>query len=205
MWVGKSEEGVRKVFERARQVSPCVVFFDELDSLAGRRGMDHSGNNVTERVLNQLLAEMDGIESLKSVIVIGATNRPDMLDPALLRPGRFDRIVYVPVPEKDGRLKILQIHTKNMPIENKEKIIAELAEKTEGYTGADIEGLCREAAMLALRDNIEASVITKKDFEKAMDKVLPSVTKNDAERYKNIEKKYLRSAKSALPETSYAG
>jgi len=205
MWVGKSEEGVRKVFERARQVAPCVVFFDEMDSLAGRRGMDHSGNNVAERVLNQLLAEMDGIESLKSVIVIGATNRPDMLDPALLRPGRFDRIVYVPVPEKDGRLMIFKIHTKNMPIENKEKIIEELAEKTEGYTGADIEGLCREAAMLALREDINVTKITKKDFEKAMDKVLPSVTKNDAERYKNIEKKYLRSAKSALPETSYAG
>jgi len=205
MWVGKSEEGVRKIFEKARQVSPCIIFFDEIDSLAGRRGMDHSGNNVTERVLNQLLAEMDGIESLKNVIVIGATNRPDMLDPALLRPGRFDRIVYVAVPDKDGRLQILNIHAKNMPIKNKEKVVADMAEKTEGYTGADIEGLCREAAMLALREDIETKEITAKHFEKAMDKVLPSVTKNDAERYKNIERKYLRSAKSALPETSYAG
>ena len=205
MWVGKSEEGVRKIFEKARQVSPCIIFFDEIDSLAGRRGMDHSGNNVTERVLNQLLAEMDGIESLKNVIVIGATNRPDMLDPALLRPGRFDRIVYVAVPDKEGRLQILNIHAKNMPIKNKEKVVADMAEKTEGYTGADIEGLCREAAMLALREDIETKEITAKHFEKAMDKVLPSVTKNDAERYKNIERKYLRSAKSALPETSYAG
>ena len=205
MWVGKSEEGVRKIFEKARQVSPCVIFFDEIDSLAGRRGMDHNGNNVTERVLNQILAEMDGIESLKNVIVIGATNRPDMLDPALLRPGRFDRIVYVPVPDKEGRIQILNIHTKNMPIVDKEKVVKEMAEKTEGYTGADIEGLCREAAMLALREDIEVKEITKKNFEKAMNKVLPSVTKNDADRYQNIEKKYLRSAKSALPETSYAG
>jgi len=205
MWVGKSEEGVRKIFKKARQVSPCIVFFDEIDSLAGRRGMDNSGNNVTERVLNQILAEMDGIESLKNVIVIGATNRPDMLDPALLRPGRFDRIVYVPVPEEEGRLQILKIHTKNMPIENKEELVKQIAGKTEGYTGADIEGLCREAAMLALRENIEVKEVTLKHFEKAMDKVLPSVTKSDAERYKNIERKYLRSAKSALPETTYAG
>jgi transitional endoplasmic reticulum ATPase len=205
MWVGKSEEGVRKIFEKARQVSPCIIFFDEIDSLAGRRGMDHGGNNVTERVLNQLLAEMDGIEALKNVTVVGATNRPDMLDPALLRPGRFDRIVYVTVPEKDGRLKIFQIHTKNMPIENKEKLLEELSAETEGYTGADIEGLCREAAMLALRKDPDAKIITKENFTKAMDKVAPSVTKNDAERYRNIEKKYLRSAKAALPETSYAG
>jgi transitional endoplasmic reticulum ATPase len=204
MWVGKSEEGVRKIFEKARQVSPCIIFFDEIDSLAGRRGMDHGGNNVTERVLNQMLAEMDGIETLKNVTVIGATNRPDMLDPALLRPGRFDRIVYVNVPEKEGRLQILKIHTKNMPLD-KDVNLEEFAEKTEGYTGADIEGLAREAAMLALRENTEAKVVSKKHFEKAMDKVLPSVTKNDQERYRSIEKKYLRSAKSALPETSYAG
>jgi len=205
MWVGKSEEGIRKIFEKARQVSPCVVFFDEIDSLAGRRGMDHSGNNVTERVLNQMLAEMDGIESLKNVIVIGATNRPDMLDPALLRPGRFDRIVHVSVPDEEGRLQILKIHTKNMPIEDKENIIKDLAKQTDGYTGADIEGLCREAAMLALREDKDAKNVSKKHFEKAMDKVGPSVSKNDADRYKNIEKKYLRSARSALPETSYAG
>jgi transitional endoplasmic reticulum ATPase len=205
MWVGKSEEGVRKIFEKARQVSPCVVFFDEIDSLAGRRGMDHSGNNVTERVLNQMLAEMDGIESLKNVIVIGATNRPDMLDPALLRPGRFDRIVYVSVPDEEGRLQILKIHTKNMPIDDKENLIKDIAKETDGYTGADIEGLCREAAMLALREDKDAKSVSKKHFEKAMDKVGPSVSKNDADRYKNIEKKYLRSARSALPETSYAG
>ncbi len=205
MWVGKSEEGVRKVFERARQVSPCVIFFDEIDSLAGRRGLHECGSKVTESVLNQLLVEMDGIEELSNVIVVGATNRPDILDPALLRPGRFDRIVFVPVPDEKGRLEILKIHTKNTPIENKEKIIEKLSKETEGYTGADIESLVREAAMLALRENKDAKEVKESHFKKAMEKVAPSVTRNDLERYKSIEKKYLRSAKSALPETSYTG
>jgi transitional endoplasmic reticulum ATPase len=127
MWVGKSEEGVRKIFERARQVSPCVVFFDEIDSLAGKRGMEQ-GTKVTERVLNQILAEMDGIEDLSNVIVIGATNRPDMIDAALLRPGRFDRILLVTSPTREGREQILKIHTKNMPVgldEEDEKMLDE--------------------------------------------------------------------------------
>ena len=108
MWVGQSEEGVRKIFERARQVSPCIIFFDELDALAGRRGLD-VGTKVTDRVLNQLLAEMDGLEDLNDILIIGATNRPDMLDPALLRPGRFDKILLVNAPEEEGRLNILKI------------------------------------------------------------------------------------------------
>jgi len=204
MWVGKSEEGVRKIFERARQVAPCIVFFDEIDSLASRRGTDN-GTKVTERVLNQMLAEMDGIEDLSNVVVIGATNRPDMLDPALMRPGRFDRIVYVGVPDKEGRLQILKIHTTKMPLD-KDIDLSEIAEKTEGYTGADIESLTREAAMLALREDINTLVVKKKHFDKAMDKVLPSVSKNDADRYKQIEQQYLRSAKAALSErASYAG
>jgi transitional endoplasmic reticulum ATPase len=202
MWVGKSEEGVRKIFERARQVSPCIIFFDEIDSLASKRGYD-SGTKVTERVLNQMLAEMDGIEDLSNVIVIGATNRPDMLDTALMRPGRFDRIVYVGVPEKEGRLQILKIHTKGMPLE-KDVSLEEFSEKTEGYTGADVEALCREAAMLALREDPDAKVVKKKHFEKAMEKVLPSVSKSEVETYKRIEQKYLRSARSALP-LSYTG
>ncbi len=207
MWVGKSEEGVRKIFERARQVSPCVVFFDEIDSLAGKRGGSMGGGaKVTENVLNQLLAEMDGIEDLTNVIVIGATNRPDILDPALMRPGRFDRIVYVPVPEAEGRLQILKIHTKNMPLD-KSVDIKKLAEETEGYTGADIEALAREAAMLALRENIDTKKVTKQHFEKAMDKVQPSVSKHDQQRYKQVEQKYLKSARAALADTSasYAG
>ncbi len=208
MWVGKSEEGVRKIFERARQVSPCIVFFDEIDSLAGKRGTGMSGGSkVTENVLNQLLAEMDGIEDLTNVIVIGATNRPDILDPALLRPGRFDRIVYVPVPTKEGRLEILKIHTNKMPIENKEKLVESLSEETEGFTGADLEALAREAAMLSLREDIYAKKVKKEHFVKAMEKVRPSVSKSDEERYKQIESKYLKSAKAALLDksASYTG
>ncbi|NPE26900.1 CDC48 family AAA ATPase [Methanococcoides sp. SA1] len=202
MWVGKSEEGVRKIFERARQVSPCVIFFDEIDSLAGKRGGSMSGGSkVTENVLNQLLAEMDGIEDLTNVIVVGATNRPDILDPALMRPGRFDRIVYVPVPESEGRLEILKIHTEKMPLD-KSVDLKKISEETEGYTGADLESLAREAAMLALREDIETKKVKKDHFLQAMNKVSPSVSKNDQERYKQIESKYLKSAKAALTDSS---
>ncbi len=207
MWVGKSEEGVRKIFERARQVSPCVIFFDEIDSLAGRRGGNYGGGaKVAENVLNQLLAEMDGIEDLTNVIVIGATNRPDILDPALMRPGRFDRIVYVSVPDREGRLQILKIHTKNMPLDESVDI-EKIAEATEGFTGADIESLAREAAMLALREDIDTKQVTKKHFDNAMEKVLPSVSKADQQQYQQIESKYLKSARAALVNSSasYAG
>jgi transitional endoplasmic reticulum ATPase len=196
MWVGKSEEGVRKIFERARQVSPCVVFFDEIDSLAGKRGLEH-GQKVTERVLNQLLAEMDGIEDLSNVIVIGATNRPDMLDSALLRPGRFDRILLASSPSIEGREQIFKIHTKNMPLA-KDFELKKILNETDGYVGADIESLVREAAMLALREDIDATNVNMKHFEEAMKKVSPSVTKSDIDRYRKIETEYLRSAKAAL-------
>ena len=258
MWVGKSEEGIRKIFTRARQVSPCIIFFDEIDALAGKRGLD-MGSKVTERVLNQLLAEMDGIEDLTNVVVIGATNRPDMLDGALLRPGRFDRILLVSTPDKEGRLQILKIHTKNMPIKlteeetveldkkfgnvkidntlsrmaadepvkesdlsknelskrkfvnfkelsNKEKLLYYLAEQTEGYVGADIESLVREAAMLALRENIDSKDVKLRYFDDALKKVGASVTKADMDRYRKIETEYLRSAKAALEiPKSYLG
>lgn len=219
MWVGKSEEGVRKVFERARQVSPCVIFFDEIDALAGKRGME-MGSKVTERVLNQMLSEMDGIEDLKNVVVIGATNRPDMLDSALMRPGRFDRILLVDIPTEKGREKILQIHTKPMPIsptekeikeiENylvkdtklnlttmseKDKLIQYLVKKTEGFVGADIENFVREAAIIALRKNINAKTIVLADFDEALIKVKPSVSEDTAKRYKKIEENYLKKAK----------
>lgn len=200
MWVGESEKGVRKVFERARQVAPCVIFFDEIDSLAGRRGVE-TGTKVTERVLNQLLAEMDGIEDLTNVIVIGATNRPDMLDPALLRPGRFDRILLVNIPNKEGRLEILKIHTKNMPLAKDIKLDT-IVEKTEGYVGADIENLIRESAMLALREDIKAKEVKKKHFEAALEKVKASVGKGVIEHYKKIEENYLKSAKSSLNQES---
>jgi len=197
MWVGKSEEGVRKVFERARQVAPCIIFFDEIDSLASRRGYDISGSRVTEQVLNQLLAEMDGLEELQNVTVIGATNRPDILDPAILRPGRFDKILLVNPPSKEGRLEIFKIHTKNMPLAKDVKI-EELADKTDGYVGADIEALCREAALTSLRKNPNAKEVSKEDFETAMRKIKPSVSREMMEKYRRIEEDYLKSAKAAL-------
>ena len=204
MWVGKSEEGVRKIFERAKQVAPCIIFFDEIDSLAGKRGAS-MGNKVGERVLNQLLAEMDGIEDLHDIVVIGATNRPDMLDSALLRPGRFDRIIFTDVPDKKSRLEIFKIHTKSMPLEKEIKLTI-LAEKTKGYTGADIEAVCREAGMLALRENIDAKTVKAKYFVDALKKFGPSVTQDTVKEYKNIEQNYLRNARAAIEKpVTYTG
>ncbi len=204
MWVGKSEEGMRKIFERARQVAPCVIFFDEIDSLAGRRGQD-SGTKVTERVLNQLLAEMDGLEDLKDILVIAATNRPDMLDPAVLRPGRFDKILLVNAPEEDGRYEILKVHTKNMPIA-KDIDLKDWAKRTIGYTGADLEAFVREAALLSLRESLEAKDVKKKHFEEAFTKVKPSIGKSTIEVYKKIEDNFLQKAKAAIPQGgSYLG
>jgi transitional endoplasmic reticulum ATPase len=196
MWVGKSEEGVRKIFERARQVAPCIVFFDEVDALAGRRGIDQ-GTKVTERVLNQLLAEIDGLEDLKDVTVIGATNRPDMLDPALLRPGRFDRVILVDVPDVESRKKIFEVHLKNTPLEKDVKIDW-LVGQTEGFVGADIEGLVREASMSALRKDINVKAVSNDDFEEALKRVKPSVSKETASRYKKMEEYYLKSAKAGM-------
>jgi len=203
MWVGKSEEGVRKIFEKARQVSPCIVFFDEIDSIGGRRGSDQ--NKVTERVLNQMLSEMDGLDDMKDVLVIAATNRPDMLDTALLRPGRFDKILLVNSPSFEGRENILKIHTKNMPLA-KNVNIKKLAEDTEGYTGADIEALVREAAMVSLRESMDAEDVKKKHFDEAMSKIKPSVTKQSIATYKKIEEQFLNNAKSAISTpSSYFG
>ncbi len=204
MWVGKSEEGMRKIFERARQVAPCVVFFDEIDSLAGHRGAE-TGTRVTERVLNQMLAEIDGLEDLNDILIIGATNRPDMLDPALLRPGRFDRILLVNAPKEEGRKMILEIHTKDMPLAKNVRI-KDVAKKTEGFTGADLEALVREAAMLALRESIDSKEVNKKHFEEALKKIKPSVTKATIDVYKKVEESFLKSAKAAVPiATSYLG
>ncbi len=195
MWVGKSEEGVRKIFEKARQVSPCIIFFDELDSIAGRRGMDQ--NKVTERVLNQMLSEMDGLEEMKDVLVIAATNRPDMLDTALLRPGRFDKILLVNAPEEAGRKMILEIHTKGMPLAKDVKL-NQLAKETDGFTGADLEALTREAGMIALRENLDADIVNKNHFEKAKKKVQPSVTKQSLVTYEKIEEQFLNNVKTAI-------
>ncbi len=171
-WVGESEKAIRKIFSKARQVAPCILFIDEIDSVAPRRGSS-SDSGVGNRVVNQLLAEMDGIESLEGVTIIAATNRPDVMDPALLRPGRIDNLVYVPVPDKKARLEIFKVHTKNMPLD-KDVNLDDLAEKTEKYVGADIESICREAAMIALRKNINSKKVGKKEFAAALKTINPS-------------------------------
>ena len=205
MWVGESEKGVRKVFERARQVAPCVVFFDEIDALAGRRGYE-AGTKVTERVLNQLLAEMDGLEDLKEITIIAATNRPDMLDPALLRPGRFDRIILVDVPDADSRKQILEVHLKSTPLEKDVKI-DNLVKQTEGFVGADIEGLVREAALVALRRDSKAEKVTKNDFDEALKKTKASVSLETAKAYKKMEEYYIQKVRSGTGDAGpvYAG
>ena len=183
--VGRETERLRKMFKRARQVSPCILFFDEIDSFARKRSAgagSYAGSN--EGLLNSLLTEMDGLENLQDVVVIAATNRPDMLDNALLRPGRFDRIILCPAPDKKTREEIFKVHTKGMPLEDVK--IDELAEKTEGYAGADIESICREAAIFALRKNIKADKIGMDCFEKALKKVRPSITKEIEKAYEDI-------------------
>ncbi|MEB3799088.1 MAG: AAA family ATPase, partial [Desulfurococcales archaeon] len=146
---------------------------------------------VTDRIVNQILTEMDGIVPLNKVVVIGATNRPDIIDPALLRPGRFDRVIYVPPPDKEARKEIFKIHTKKMPL-GKDVDFDKLAEMTEGYTGADIEAVCREAAMIKLREKLEVGPVEMRHFEEALKKIPPSVTKEDIIRYEKLAKEYKR-------------
>ncbi|MEM2620588.1 MAG: CDC48 family AAA ATPase [Thermofilaceae archaeon] len=174
-WVGESERAIREIFRKARQAAPAVVFIDEIDSLAPMRGLGYSDSGVTERVVSQLLTEMDGLEKLEGVVVVGATNRPDILDPALLRPGRFDRLVYVPPPDKTARLEILKVHTKRMPLAE-DVDLERLAEATEGFSGSDLALLVREAGMLAMREKIDAEKVGMKHFDEALKKVKPSLT-----------------------------
>ena len=201
-WVGESEKGVREIFRKARQASPCIVFFDEIDAIAPTRGLG-SDSHVTERVISQLLTELDGLEVLSDVIVIAATNRPDIIDAALLRPGRFDRILYVPPPDKEARTQILKIHTSKKPLADDVKI-DDLSGQTEGYTGADLAGLASAAVMLALREHIEKYKDPKKaeqakselkvhmkNFEDAMKKIRP-LSKHEIESYKNIAEKFAK-------------
>lgn len=197
-WVGESEKGVREVFRKARQAAPCIVFFDEVDAIAPRRGGGLGGDShVTERLISQLLTELDGLEILTNVVVIAATNRPDIIDPALLRPGRFDRLLYVPPPDKDSRLQIIKIHTKKKPLAENISM-DKLASETEGYTGADIASLSSAAVMLALREHvsryddpkqadshIRELKIHMRHFEEAMKKIRPLSTQ-ELDMYKKI-------------------
>jgi len=184
-WVGESEKAVREVFKKARQNAPVIVFFDEIDALAPRRGSS-SDSQVTDRIINQLLTEIDGLEELHDVVVIASTNRPDIMDPALLRPGRFDRLILIEAPDEKSRLEIFKIHTKNMPLA-KDVDLAEFAKKTEGYVGSDIEAVCREAAILALRMDLNAKEVTAQNFKDALKKVPPLITPELAKAYKDFK------------------
>ena len=199
-WVGESEKAIRQIFRRARQVAPAIIFFDELDAIAPARGYRHDTSGVTDRIVNQLLTEMDGIEPLRNVVVIAATNRPDIIDPALLRPGRFDRLIYVPPPDEKARLEIFKVHTRNMPLAE-DVDLKELARKTEGYTGADIAAVCREAAMIALREEFKVRPIRMKHFLEALKKVPPSLTRDVIERYERLG----RELKKTYIGTTYIG
>jgi len=187
-WYGESEKKIAEFFQRAKQLTPTVIFFDELDSLAPVRGGFMGEPQVTERVVNQLLAEMDGMEELKGVVVLGATNRPDMIDPALLRPGRFDEIVYVPVPDGKARLEIFRSHTGKMALD-RDVDLEKLAEISDRFTGADIAGVCMKAGLYALRDNPDARTVTMEHFFRAAKEEIPSVTEEMIKEYEKLARK----------------
>jgi transitional endoplasmic reticulum ATPase len=185
-WYGESEQQIARLFARARQVAPTVIFIDELDSLVPARGGGMGEPQVTERVVNTILAEMDGLEELNNVVLIGATNRPNLLDPALLRPGRFDELIYVGTPDKDGRRQILAIHTEGMPLAE-DVDLDSLAERTDRFTGADLEDLVRRAGLTALRRGLDAAKVAMADFEAALKETRASVTPEMVEDYARIQ------------------
>jgi transitional endoplasmic reticulum ATPase len=200
-FVGESEKGVREVFSKARENAPTVIFFDEIDSIAGERGRRTGDSGVGERMVSQLLTELDGLEELEDVVVIATTNRPDLIDNALLRPGRLDRHVHVPVPDRDARRAIFEVHTREKPLAD-DVDLEQLADETEGYVGADVEAVCREASMAATREFI-ASVdpedaissvgnvrIRREHFDQALEEVNASVTPEVRDRYEEIEERF---------------
>lgn len=190
-WFGESERKISEIFNKAKQALPCIVFFDELDALAATRGAGIGEPRVVERMVNTLLSEMDGLEELKGVIVLGATNRPDLLDSALLRPGRFDEIVLVPPPDEKSRMEIFRVHMEGMSLDVDVNIEA-LAEITEGYSGADIAAVCRKAGMLALHDDIKSQSVSLKHFREALKKIGPSITPEVLKYYQNMTRELER-------------
>ncbi|MEA2036873.1 MAG: CDC48 family AAA ATPase [Nanoarchaeota archaeon] len=250
-WVGESEKAVREIFKKARQTAPTIIFFDEIDSLAPKRGSHSGGSHVTETVVNQMLTEMDGLEEMQDVVIIAASNRPDIIDTSLLRPGRFDRIILVPAPDEETRFEIFNVHTKGIPLgptkeeiakldrkekekndiikiaskllakkdkkeditkdykkmTDNQKMLYFLTSKTEGYAGADIEAVCREAAILALRNDMKAKVVTMEFFEAALDKIRPSVTADVEKAYEELGKQFTSAKGKQMKEEmpSYFG
>ena len=197
-WVNETPQLVKKLFAKAKQVSPCVIFIDEIDAVAGNRDLN-TENNSGMNAINQLLTEMDGLEVLNDIVVIAATNRPDVVDPALLRAGRFDRLVMTSVPNQESRLDIFKIHAKNMPLAE-DVSLDDLAVLTEGYVGADVELICREAAILALREDIATKIVKNKHFEEALNKVKGSVSKDIVETYEKFEERYKAARGKALKQ-----
>ncbi len=196
-WVGESEKAIREVFRRARHAAPAIIFFDEIDAIAPARGTGAGDSHVTERVISQFLTEIDGIQSLKDIVVLAATNRPDLLDPAMLRPGRFDRHILVSAPDEKARKQIFEIYTRDMPI-TKDVKIDELVRLSENFAGSDIAACCREAALAALEESMESKKVTRKHFLKAIDEINPTITPE-------MEKAYLSWGKQAgqtRPSTS---
>ncbi len=198
-WYGESEQQIAKMFQRARAVAPCVVFIDEIDSLVPARGSSGMEPQVTGRVVNTVLAEMDGLEELQSVVVIGATNRPTLVDPALLRPGRFDELVYVGTPDKKGREQILGIHTSAMPLAD-DVSLADVAAKTDRFTGADLEDVVRRAGLNALhREGAEVSEVNAADFAEALKDSRATVTSKMEAEYKKMRGELKKRAAEAMP------
>jgi len=196
-WVGESEKAIREIFRKGRTAAPAIIFFDELDAIVPKRGLGYADSGASERVISQLLTEIDGIETLQNVLVIAATNRPDILDPAVMRPGRFDRLIFVPSPDIDSLKEIFKIHAASMPL-SQDVTLDELARKAQGYSGADIEAICREAAMNALREDVDATEVSRRDFDEAMERVGPSITPEDDAWYQKFAKR-LRRERAAAP------
>ncbi|BCS90602.1 MAG: AAA family ATPase Cdc48 [Candidatus Micrarchaeota archaeon] len=184
-YVGESEKTVREIFRKAKQAAPCIIFIDEIDAIAPARNNGLSADSeVTERVVATLLTEMDGLQEIKNVVVLAATNRPDIIDPALLRPGRFDKIIEIPLPDVNARYEIFKVHTKRMPLDKSVNLM-ELAERAVGYTGAEIENICREAGMNAIRENRD--VVTKADFDYAFNEIKPAIPDSYVEKIKKFK------------------
>ena len=191
-WVGESEKNIRDIFSKAREVAPSIIYFDEIEALSTERG-NFKGSGVYDSVVTQIITEMDGIESRSQIVVIASTNRPDLVDPAFLRSGRIDKLLYVEAPDYEGRLKILEVHTKNMPLAE-DVSIKKIALITEGYSGADLENLCREAGMQAIREDIENFKEVKNEhFNYALTKIKSTLRKETIEKYENMAKQYAQS------------
>jgi transitional endoplasmic reticulum ATPase len=198
-WVGESEKAIREVFRKARTAAPAIIFFDEIDAVAPTRGRSGGDSHVTERVISQLLTEMDGLESMRDIIVLAATNRPELMDPALKRTGRFDRSIYVRAPDAASRKEIFEIYTRDMPLAD-DVDIDRLVAETENFVGGDIEALCREAGMRALRDDFDIEHVSWKHFEEALKDMNPSVSKEIIDRYDKMKKEMRRmSIESSTP------